>query len=209
MEFHDRIYSEENMYRFVQSAAEAKQQNQTRQALPYMKECHRGQFRQGRDHVPYIYHPLLMCCHAIAMGIDDDEILATILLHDVCEDCGKTKQELPVNEKVQEAVGLLSFSILNGKTEEESKKIYYNNISKNRIAIIVKIIDRCNNISTMATAFDREKMLRYMNDTENYILPLLDIIKKGYPEFYEVAFLVEYQMLSVLESLKRTMGFIA
>lgn len=198
------MHSIEDMYTLVQSVAEKKQLSQTREALPYMNMCHQGQVRDGKDRVPYIYHPLKMCCHALAMGIDDDEILATILVHDVCEDCGKTTQELPVSKKVKEAVGFLSFYVLEGKTIEESKQIYYNNISKNKIAMLVKVIDRCNNLSTMAAAFDKARMIRYINETEQYILPLLCEIEEKYPEFESVVFLVRYHILSVLETLTRT-----
>lgn len=51
-------------------------------AIDYAVMVHEGQRRKKSD-VPYIYHPLNMACHALSMGIIDDEIIAACLLHDV------------------------------------------------------------------------------------------------------------------------------
>ncbi len=90
----------------------------------------------------------MMACHAHALGIREDKILATILLHDVCEDCDVAPEELPFSEEVREAVKLLSFQVKSGETRADAKKRYYAEIAGNRITRIVKILDRCNNIST-------------------------------------------------------------
>lgn len=34
----------------------------------------------------YIIHPLSMACFAIGLGLTDDNLIAVILLHDICED---------------------------------------------------------------------------------------------------------------------------
>ena len=107
--------------------------------------------------------------------------------------------------EVLEAVRLISFNMIDGLSKEESKAIYYSEIGKNRLASIVKLLDRCNNISTMATGFNKKKMAEYIDETEKYILPLLNTVKHGYDEYVDAAFLLKYQMLSVMETLKRTL----
>lgn len=204
-ELQDRMFSEDHMYRFVAKAASGKNLAQTAEVLPLVRQLHEGQFRTGKDQVPYIYHPLMMACHALALGLEEDDILATILLHDVVEDCGKTVGQLPVSDRVKEAVELLSFSIGEGETRAEAKKRYFQNIKSNRLATVVKVIDRCNNISTMSVGFSKRRMARYINETEEYVLPVLDHMKHHYPEFYNASFLLKYQIRAVLESLKRTL----
>lgn len=203
-ELSDRMFSEDHMYTFVKSAAASKNLEQTSVCLPLVKKLHEGQVRKGKDRVPYIYHPLMLCCHALALGLDEDDILATALLHDVVEDCDISIVELPVNDNVKEAVALLTFSKEPEETKDQAKIRYYQNISKNRLAVIVKVLDRCNNISSMAVAFSKEKMAEYIDETENFVMPVLDCMKHNYPECYNAAFLLKYQMLAVLESLKRT-----
>ena len=47
---------------------------------------------------------------------------------------------------------------------------------------IVKILDRCNNISSMATAFSSKKMEDYLRRTEKYVYPLFDRAEEMYPD---------------------------
>ena len=83
----DRLFHEDRMYTYVKTYATMKNMSQTVKVLPYAKTLHKGQYRSGKDKVPYIYHPLLIACHALALGLDDDVLISTALLHDVCEDC--------------------------------------------------------------------------------------------------------------------------
>ncbi len=202
-ELHDRMFSEEHMYTFIRSAASSKRLDQTAIALPLAKKLHLGQKRKGKDEIPYIYHPLMVACQALALGLDEDDIIATALLHDTIEDCGVDSSELPVSESVRIAVELLSFHIEDGESKIQAKERYYQNISENRLATIVKVLDRCNNISSMAMAFSKEKLIEYINETENYVFPILECMKHYYPECYNAAFILKYQMLSVLENIKR------
>ena len=144
----------------------------------------------------------MMACHAQSMGISDDELLAVILLHDVCEDCGVKPEELPFSDEVRQAVDLLTKKPSGTVSGKEAAALYYKAISGNRIASVVKVIDRCNNVSTMALSFSDQKLNEYIEETEEFVMPLLVKIKHNYPEYNNAVFLIKYQMLSVLESLK-------
>lgn len=201
--FHEVWFSIEEMYRFVEAFAEENSLAQTQAALPFMKQSHAGQLRKGSGRIPYIYHPLTMACHSIAMGLTEDELLAAILLHDVCEDCGVEADALPVNEAVREAVALLTFQKPEGMAKAQAKALYFEALKENRLAAVVKLLDRCNNVSAMASAFPKDKMAHYIRETESSLLPLLDVIRSRYAGYEQALFLLEYQLLSVLESLKR------
>ncbi len=202
-ELKDAMFSIENMEKKVREYARAKGMSESLKALKIAKTKHEGQVRSGKDKVPYIIHPLMLACHAIALKVDNDNLIAVCLLHDVVEDCDVTLDELDVNDEIKEAVGLLTFRVIEGKTKEESKAVYYDKIKKNKTACMVKVLDRCNNISSMATSFSKAKIASYIDETEKYVMPLLDVIKHEYDDYYEAAFLVKYQMRSILESLKR------
>ena len=207
-ELSDRVFSEKNMYSKMRTFAQAEGLKQVFKALPYMRDAHFGQTRypvRGSSvRVPYIIHPLLMACQAHALGIQDDTVLTVILLHDVCEDCGILPEDLPFSEEVRTAVALLTkdekrFSEL-GK--EKALEEYYRKIRTNKTAMIVKCIDRCNNISDMALCFSPEKMRRYILETEEYIIPILDYIKEHYMEYNSAVYLLKYQMRSMMETQK-------
>lgn len=204
-ELHDAIFSVDHMIKRVSDYATARDLKQTRKALDMMQRYHEGQVRKGKDHVPYIMHPLMLACHAFALGIGEDDLVAVCLLHDVLEDCDVTPEELDVTEEILEAVRLLSFEKDPNADPETAKRRYYDAIAKNRLASVVKLLDRCNNVSTMSTGFSREKMAEYIDETETYVLPLLKVLKYDFNEYYDTAFLLKYQMLSVTETLKRTL----
>ena len=205
----DTFFSPERMYSRLAVTAEIEGLRNTFFALRFMKKEHEGQFRKpsifSDAKVPYIAHPLMMACHAHALGIREDEIIATILLHDVCEDCGVDSDSLPVSDGVKNAVALLTYH--DDPIIEDSilKKQYYQAISGDRIATIVKILDRCNNISTMASSFSEKKLVSYIDETETYVMPLLEQAKHSIPEYVDALYVIKYHMKSVLESLKAIM----
>lgn len=203
---HDRLFHEEHMYTFVKAAAASLELAGTLQALPYARKLHREQKRKGKDGVPYISHPLTMACHALAMGIKDDDVLASILLHDVAEDCGVKPEELPANERVKDIVSRVTKDRLPGEERDAFMRRYHAGIAESPAASLVKVIDRCNNLSMMATGFDRDKMIGYIQETEAWVFPLIEVFK-GTPAYCDAAFLLKYQMLSVMEALKRTLAW--
>lgn len=192
----DRLFNEDRMYTYVKTYATMKGLAQTVEVLPYARELHKGQIRKGKDEVPYIYHPLLMACHALSLGLDDDNLVSAILLHDVCEDCGVEIEDLPVNEDVKKTVQLLT------KDEYKDTDTYYSDISENCIATMVKLIDRCNNVSAMSTGFSKERIIEYINETEKYVYPLLQKAKTKYSKYSNQVFLIKYHMTSVVATLK-------
>ena len=202
----DAFFSAEHMYTRLAATAEGEELWETISALRFTKKQHEGQYRKpslfSDVKVPYITHPLMMACHAHALGIREDKILATILLHDVCEDCGVAPEELPFSEEIREAVRLLSFQVRPGETKTDAKKRYYAAIAENRIARIVKILDRCNNISTMASSFTQKKLVSYVNETETYVMPMLEQAKYTIPKYADAFYVFKYHMRSVLESIK-------
>lgn len=202
----DSLFSAEHMYSRMTVFAEIEQLPDTQKALYFIKDAHRGQIRKptffSKTPIPYITHPLLMACHAHALGIREDAILATILLHDVCEDCGVDAADLPCSDDVKEAVRLLTYAEDPALGKTVSKKRYYDAIEQNRIACIAKILDRCNNISTMASAFSHKKLVSYINETETLVMPFLESARKTIPEYVDAVFIIKYHMRSILESLK-------
>ncbi len=195
-------FDPDRMYTFVKAKAQSAGLKQTLAALPVMREKHEGQYRKGMvDVAPYRVHPLTLACHALAMGLEDDDVLAALLLHDVVEDTGTSLDQLPVGGRVREAVRLVSQNTYD-VPQPEKDKLYYGGIAEDPLACLVKCIDRCSNLSGMADAFSRKKMRDYVIKTEKYILPLLNVIK-GVGRWNNAYWLLRYQMTALLETFKR------
>lgn len=197
------MFNAEKMFTYIRGFASGANMTQTLNALTYARKKHENQKRKSGE--PYIVHPLTMACNALSLGIRSDEVIATILLHDVCEDCGVEVDELPVNDKVRRGVDLMTFRVMNGETKETAKNRYYNMILKDRVATITKLIDRCHNVSSMAGVFSGEKLSAYIEETRQYVLPMLHEAKNAYPEFSDILFVLKYHITSVVDSIEATM----
>ena len=199
----DAIYDWERMKTFVKTSARNLQMPNALKAVDYAVKAHEGQTRKKTD-TPYIYHPLNMACHALSMGIREDEVIAACLLHDVVEDCGKKVEELPVNEETREIVRLLTRVSGPGDDRDKVMKAYYKGIEANPKAALIKCLDRCNNLTTMAWGLSRDRIYHKITETETYYPKLLKVIKNT-PEYYDAAWLLKYQIESMLDIYKRLM----
>ena len=174
-------FNSDKMYTYLRGLATGAGMKQTLKAMSFARDKHSGQFRKSGD--PYIIHPLLMACNAVSIGIRDDAVVATILLHDVCED----------------------FRVMDGETKEIAKNRYYNMLLQSREATLTKLLDRCHNVSSMAGTFSREKLKAYIDETRQYVLPMLRKAKRVYPEDADVLFILKYHIVSVVDSIDATM----
>lgn len=197
-------FNHEKMYTYIRGFAAGAAMKETQKALTFAREKHCGQLRRSGQ--PYIIHPLTMACDALSMGIKDDTVVATILLHDVCEDCGVSVAELPCSETVKRGVELMTFRVMEGETKEIAKNRYYNLMIQSREATLTKLIDRCHNVSSMAGTFSVAKLKAYIEETRQYVLPLLKKAKGVYPEDAEILFLLKYHITSVVDSIEATIA---
>ena len=198
------VFNSEKMYTFLRGYASGAEMKDTLRALTFAREKHSGQMRKSGE--PYIVHPLTMACNAVSLGIRDDTVVAAILLHDVCEDCGVSVAELPVSEQVKHAVDLMTFRVMDGETKEIAKNRYYNMLLQCREAALTKLIDRCHNVSSMAGTFSVAKLKAYIEETRHYVLPLLRKMKLQYPEESDILFVLKYHIVSVVDSIDATIA---
>ena len=197
-------YNPEKMYTFLKGYANGRNMEQTLYALGFARKKHEGQKRKSGE--PYLIHPVMMACNAISLGIKEDDVIATILLHDVIEETGVSPEELPVNDNVRRAVGLMTFTVMDGESKEIAKTRYYNLIPTCREAVITKLVDRCNNVSSMAGTFSIEKLKSYIEETRTYVLPLVRKAKDAYPEYSNALFALKYQIVSVVDAIDCTIA---
>lgn len=193
-------FSADKMYTFIKGVATGKNYTNTLKALEYAREKHKDQKRKSG--LPYIVHPLTMACAAISANVDSDILLSAILLHDVVEDCNVPITDLPVTNEIKQVVQLVTF-VVNGD-KDESKRAYYNAILENEYAVLVKLLDRYHNVSTMAGTFTIEKVKSYIEETRIYVIPLLDKAKKKYPLLSNTLFGLKYQIIPMIDSIDLT-----
>jgi GTP pyrophosphokinase len=163
---------------------------------------HEGQFRKTGE--PYIDHPMRVTSALVALGVEDDITLCASLGHDIVEDTSVTPTQLRVDHGIdQKAIDVI---LLLSKSKETTTGYYYKGLEKDIRAILIKLADRCHNISTMFGAFTSVKMKEYVLETEHYVLPLCKYGRDNYPEYSNVLFTMKYHIESMLVAAK---GFIA
>ena len=197
----DAIYNWEHMKTFVKTSANIHKLPNTVKALDYAVRAHSGQKRK-KSEIPYIYHPLNLACHALALGFTDDALIAACLLHDVVEDCEKTLEELPVDDDTRHLVALMSCPEKTDENRAEILDAYYEGILSDPKAALIKCLDRCNNLTTMSWGLSRDKIARMIRETEHYYPALLNAVR-GVPEYNNAAWLLKYQIESMLDIYKR------
>ena len=197
-------YDPGRMYTFVKGRAQVYCLPQTLRVLEEMRIAHRGQPRRSKYgfDTEYTVHPLTMACHALAMGLHDDDVIAAALAHDMLEDNhDMVLTDIPANPRVRETVRVVSKSEYNQGTPDW-EETYFEEIRKNPLACMVKCLDRVNNLAGMADAFDRAGLVEYTAETDRWYPALLEVIKKV-PEWNNAWWLLRYQMMALLETYKR------
>ncbi len=189
------LYNEEHMSAFLRGRLNGEHFPETQKALVCAKLLHTGQVLKGPGNTPYINHSLTMTCHALAMGLEEDALLAALLLHDTVENCGVRAEELPVGAEVRHLVQMVT----RGSMPEED---YYTRVAEEPRACLIQCIERCNILSTVALGCSAEEIEDCIEETEKYIPPLLTVLKNT-PAYNNVSWLLDYQIRGLLRTAKR------
>lgn len=194
----------EEIFLFLKGYAISKKMRNTLIALSVAYQFHAGQKRKGG--APYIIHPLEVASYLINLNIDDDNIISAAILHDVIEDCNIKNpyqdlgQKYGLNKEIIDIVLLLTKSKDYKKTDP-TQEIYYSKIKENKSALIIKLSDRANNLSTI-DAFTKEKMISYVSETKELVFPICKYGKSYYPEYSNAITIMKYQMVSICETIE-------
>ena len=168
----------------------------THKALNLAQSLHKNQCRKSG--AEYLVHPLRVCNELVALGFKNDDILlAAALLHDVIEDNEHVRndpdiliKEYDLSPEVVNLVKLLT------KYKGVSAAEYYERIGKDWRAILIKLSDRCNNVSTM-DCFSYERMRKYIKETREYVLPLCHYGKVHHPRYGDAITVMKYHITAV------------
>ncbi|PKM87003.1 MAG: (p)ppGpp synthetase [Firmicutes bacterium HGW-Firmicutes-10] len=178
-------------------------------AIAYATEKHAGQMRKSGE--PYINH-LLNVAHILATLRVGPSTIAAGLLHDVCEDCGVSKEELTKAFDAEIATIVESVTkIGNIKFTDEKEYLAVNHrkifiaMAKDIRVILVKLVDRLHNMRTLQYQ-PEEKQRKISAETLDVYAPIahrlgiseikneLEDLSFYYlyrEQYYEVARLVE------------------
>lgn len=183
---------------YLKGFAKGKKYWQMLKAIQVALELHCGQKRKMGGE--YIEHPMSVTSELVALGLHDEVLLTASILHDVIEDCNTSKNDLVLgygfNEDVAKIVSLLS------KTKETLVDDYYEAVRTDIRAVLIKVSDRCHNVSTMVGAFTLEKMKEYIIETESYVIPLIKYGINHHPQYSDELYVMRNHIMSVTKCIK-------
>lgn len=150
-------------------------------AMEFGLKYHTGLRKDGK--MPEFQHQVSQANFARTLHSDmlyPEETLATIFLHDVVEDCG-----VPISVIFDEFGSLVgnAVELMTNRHADGTKKPladYYGVMQDCPITSVAKGCDRIHNHQTMVGVFDGEKQIRYITETEDYILPMLKAARKKF-----------------------------
>ena len=191
----------EKMYTYLRGYLVGANMKQSIAALQFAREHHSGQTR--KDGTPYIVHPLSMACYAVALGLRDDNVIATILLHDTVEDCGVRPESLPVSDTVKRAVQYMTITKFDTDLDKiETKCRYFNELLECKEALICKALDRYNNLADMPMTFSQDAMGKNVAETEILLLPVLKRAKEKYADLADILFILRTNISTLNSAIK-------
>lgn len=170
-------------------------------ALDFAKHYHNGFRKDGVT--PELQHQIEICLYITTLpDIQDEETaLAAALLHDVMEDFD-IEESVMVNKfgiEITREVRLLSKKY---KGIKKSPEYYFHDIAASSVSSIVKGSDRIHNIQSMVGVFTFEKQRKYIDEVEQYFIPMLKDAKYNFPEQSKAYFNIIHMLRNQLELIK-------
>lgn len=155
--------------------------------MDYAEQHHSGLRKDGKT--PEFYHQIWIASTIRTFNLPDEMLARCIglaFLHDTPEDNDIGFEELEHKYGPETAADA---KLLTKKHRGYvlPKETYFLGLVSTPQSSIVKGVDRWHNLSTMLGVFTIEKMQKYIDETEEYHLPMLKTARKRFPE-YEATF---------------------
>ncbi|MDO4961802.1 MAG: hypothetical protein Q4E57_08135 [Eubacteriales bacterium] len=186
----------ESLHSFIENYAEERGLKNTLLALPAARELLEGKIRkcsefdrEGVLNQSYYEH----CLQATKMLIDimiplshedEDILIAGALLHDTIAHAGFKRggrelvEDYHLDEHVYKIVRVTT--TIDGKTDEDLKE-YYDEIAKDRLAVLLAMADRGNLVENLY-ALSINESLEYISEIRKYALPMCVSALERYPD---------------------------
>ena len=171
-------------------------------AMSFILCHHDGQMRN--DGSPYYVHPVKVASHLVSLNLYENDLttldilITGALLHDILEDTNVTADEITkeFTDEICVVVKCLT------KTPDLTDEGYYNGIRGNILASLIKISDRCNNVSTMAGVFSKERLEKYIEETNTLVKPLIRYTRDNNPGISNQVVNMSYHIKSVISAIE-------
>ena len=161
-------------------------------AFSIAMKAHSGQVKKGNKTEPYINHPLRV---ALILTEEiheyDIDLICAAILHDTLGINASASISSPVSAvnsstseaRIRDEFGERVYGIVKTLTKplpksDENDRIlgeYFRNISRSSEDVrYIKLADRLDNIRNLKNAIQKDKVLRYKEETQKYVIPIAE-----------------------------------
>jgi (p)ppGpp synthase/HD superfamily hydrolase len=168
-------------------------------ALNICLKYHTGLRKDGVT--PEWYHPvsvmLWLMCHEDTLDTISGITYCVALLHDTAEDHGVMleafEKKFPRDLEIAYSVRLLSKHTID--RAKKSNDDYYQDLSSDDLASLVKGADRIDNLRTMTNVFTHEHQRYYIKDTRENVLPMIKRARHNFPKRRAIYEAIKYDLV--------------
>jgi len=175
-------------------------------AMEYASRYHTGMRKDGET--PEFHHQLSIASYIRTLPnlIYPERDFAVAFLHDVVEDYNVSLSEIErrFDKDIAYSVRLMSKKVEGYEAKTES---YYESMMDDPVSSIVKGADRIHNFQTMPEVFTTEKQLKYIEECENYIIPMLREARRKFPEQEPAYENIKHVLLSQIGLIKISLKY--
>lgn len=183
-------------------------------AMEIAEQYHSGLRKDG---APEFSHQVAQAHIMVALEphmMEPELTFITVFLHDTVEDYGTVAEAHPLppftledvtrrfGDRAGRAVDRVS-KVVDGN--KKSPEAYFEAMSKDPVASLVKGTDRIHNHQTMHGAFSPEKRDIQLTETEDHILPMLKRARKNFPKqqpAYELLKIMLHSQMDLIRSME-------
>lgn len=152
-------------------------------AMEFAKSRHRNMRKDGKT--PEFHHQVQIGLSArtlVPYFLYPEETLSVCFLHDILEDFDDVS-----GEEIEERFGKRTLAATELVTKKRGNTVkpyedYFDAMSSDPIASVVKGLDRCHNIWTMRGVFDHKKRDSYIGEIDQWFLPMLKTARRRFPQ---------------------------
>ncbi len=178
--------------------------NRSAKAIHFAVRAHGDRMRDDRKTRTY-EHPIRVGRMVRNLGtplkqvLADDITLCASFLHDTNEDEGVTLEKIKekFGDEVAHLVSLLT------KKKGMSLDEYYRRVASDARAVFIKAVDRVCNIDDAVDVFDEKRLVKYVEETEKYVLPMMKAAREEHLEYSDPLIVLRDYIKGILRSAKK------
>lgn len=177
-------------------------------ALDFAMEYHTGTRKDGIT--PEFQHQVEIALYALTLADVKyrEEVIATIMLHDVREDYHITDNEIRIvlKERDPEFINRVCQAVENmtkeWRGEKKNEIELFDAMAKDPVASIAKGCDRIHNLGSMVGVFKREKQEAYLDEVDALFIPMLKAARKKFAFQHNAYMNILHMMRSQCELIR-------